>query len=224
LIQTGRVEVDRQVVTELGTRVDAGQEIRVDGVALPRPGRVYYALNKPPGVVCTNSDPAGRPRAIDLVPPDQGRLFTVGRLDMSSEGLIVLTNDGELANRLTHPRYGVEKTYRAMVAGHITPEVLAKLHRGVHLAEGAARVIQARVKRQHKQATFVEIVLAEGRNREIRRILARVGHKVLRLTRIAIGPLHLGNLPQGAYRRLTRQEVEGLRHAVKQGRASKEEK
>lgn len=204
------------MVTELGTRVDpARQEIRVDGVALPKAERVYFALHKPPGVLCTNRDPSGRPRAVDLIPANAGRLFTVGRLDMSSEGLILLTNDGELANQLTHPRYGVEKTYRVLVAGHVTPEVGAKLRRGVHLAEGVAKAVSVRTKRTYKDATWLEMVLNEGRNREIRRLLARVGHKALRLIRIAVGPVHLEKLPPGAHRRLTRDEVASLRHAIK---------
>jgi 23S rRNA pseudouridine2605 synthase len=219
LILTGRVAVDRAVVTELGTKVDpVRQEIRVDGVLLPRPERVYYAVHKPPGVVSTNRDPSGRPRIIDLIPGAPQRLFPVGRLDLHSEGLILVTNDGELANQLTHPRYGVEKTYRALVAGRPSPDVLAELRRGIHLAEGVARVSQVRVTKELKQSTIMEIVLREGQNREIRRILARVGHKVLRLLRIAVGPVRLGNLPQGAYRPLGRQEVEALRNAADIGR------
>jgi 23S rRNA pseudouridine2605 synthase len=216
LILAGRVDVDRAVVTELGTRVDASRaEIRVDGVRLPRPKRVYYALNKPAGVVCTNRDPSGRPRAIDLIAAKDERLFTVGRLDLHSEGLILVTNDGELANQLTHPRYDVHKTYRVVVAGHPSREILARLRRGIHLAEGVARVANARIKRRDKRSTVLEIVLKEGRNREIRRVLARVGHKVLRLVRIGIGPLRLGDLPVGDYRRLNRREIEALRRAVR---------
>jgi 23S rRNA pseudouridine2605 synthase len=211
LILAGRVEIDRRVVTELGTKADpAQQDIRVDGVALPKPRLVYFAVNKPPGVVSTSSDPAGRTRVIDLVPYD-GRLFTVGRLDMSSEGLILATNDGELADRLTHPRYGVPKTYQVEVAGMLTPRDLARLRRGVHLAEGFARVVSAEVLRSYRHSTLLEIVLAEGRNREIRRILARVGHKVERLRRVAIGPLRLADLPAGEARPLTRDEVRRLK-------------
>ena len=158
---------------------------------------MYFVLNKPTGVVSTNSDPSGRPRVIDLV-PYRGRLFTVGRLDLSSEGLILVTNDGELANRLTHPRYGVEKTYHAEVAGTLERGDLEKLRGGIHLAEGLARVERVRVKHQYKNSTLLEIVLAEGRNREVRRILARIGHKVLRLKRVALGPLRLAELPLGA--------------------------
>jgi 23S rRNA pseudouridine2605 synthase len=215
LISAGRVEVDRAVVTRLGTTVDAEhQEIRVDGTVLPRSRRAYYAVHKPRGVVTTHRDPSGRPRVIDFVPSTPERLFPVGRLDMYSDGLILLTNDGELANMLTHPRYEVEKTYRVLVAGEPTPEVLAKLKQGTHLAEGVAKVHRIQVKKRLRQSTLMELTLREGRNREIRRILARVGHKVLRLTRIAVGPVRLGNLPVGAHRKLTHDEVEGLRQSI----------
>lgn len=210
LVAEGRVEVDRRVVVELGTRVDpARQEIRVDGVELPKPRLVYYVLNKPTGVICTNSDPSGRLRAVDLIDCDQ-RLFTVGRLDRSSEGLIILTNDGELANRLTHPRYGVSKKYAVRVAGHPTGPQLGQLRQGVHLAEGMARVSSIRIKRRQKQSTDLEVELNEGRNREIRRLLARIGHKVIGLKRISMGSLRLGDLPTGAYRKLTWAEVRDL--------------
>jgi len=213
LISAGRVEVDRRVVTELGARADAAvQEIRVDGQPLAKPKRVCYAVNKPVGVLCTNRDPSGRPRVVDLLPDRGVRLFTVGRLDRNSDGLILATNDGELANRLTHPRYGVPKTYRAVVAGRPAREVLAQLLRGVRLAEGLARVERATVLSHHKESTTLELVLREGKNREIRRILARVGHKVLRLTRTAVGPVRLGSLPPGAHRLLSPKELETLHH------------
>jgi 23S rRNA pseudouridine2605 synthase len=211
LITAGRVEVDRRVVTELGVRVDpATQAIRVDGVALHTARLEYFAVNKPSGVLCTNRDPSGRMRVIDLM-GTHARLFTIGRLDLHSEGLILVTNDGELANRLTHPRYGVRKTYRVVVAGSPTREVLDKLLRGVHLAEGFARAERLEIRSHHKESTVLEMVLREGKNREIRRILARVGHKVLRLTRIAVGPVRLGSLPTGAVRRLTADEVKALK-------------
>jgi 23S rRNA pseudouridine2605 synthase len=216
LITTGRVEVDRHVITELGTRVDpAAQQIRVDGEPLPRTKLLYYAVNKPVGVLSTSRDPSGRPRVIDLVPDQDARLFAIGRLDQHSEGLILVTNDGELANRLTHPRYGVCKTYRVLVAGRPPRSVLTKLSEGVHLAEGMARAEHVEIKSAHKESTLLEMVLREGKNREIRRLLARLGHKVLRLTRIAVGPVRLGKLPSGAARRLTREEVAALR---KEGR------
>jgi 23S rRNA pseudouridine2605 synthase len=211
LITAGRVEVDRTVVTELGTRVDpARQEIRVDGERLPRVRRVVFVLNKPVGVVTTNFDPAGRPRAVDLVPADQ-RLFAVGRLDRTSEGLLLLTNDGDLANLLAHPRYGVEKKYLVQVAGVPSEELLDKLRRGVRLAEGEVHAKRVSIRSQHKQSAVLEMVLDEGKNREIRRMLARLGHKVHQLKRVAVGGLSLGNLLPGQWRQLAWSEVEALR-------------
>jgi len=211
LITTGRVEVDRQVVTELGTRVDPRrQEIRVDGERLPDPKRVVFMLNKPVGVVTTNYDPSGRPRVVDLVPGEQ-RLFAIGRLDRMSEGLILVTNDGELANLLAHPRYGVEKKYLVQVAGVPTPETLDRLRRGIQLAEGTARAQHVNLKSQHKQSAVLEMVLDEGKNREIRRMLAQLGHKVHQLKRVAVGPLSLGGLLPGQHRPLTWTEIDALR-------------
>lgn len=211
LITTGRVEVDRQVVTQLGTRVDPRrQEIRVDGERLPDPKRVVFMLNKPVGVVTTNYDPAGRPRVVDLVPGEQ-RLFAIGRLDRMSEGLILVTNDGELANLLAHPRYGVEKKYLVQVAGVPTPETLDKLRRGIQLAEGTARAQHVTLKSQHKQSAVLEMVLDEGKNREIRRMLAQLGHKVHQLKRVAVGPLSLGGLLPGQHRPLAWAEIDTLR-------------
>lgn len=218
LIREGRVAVDGKIVTELGTRVDpARQEIRVDGEALRQPKLLYYAVNKPIGVVTTNFDPSGRSRVIDLVPTEE-RVFAVGRLDRSSEGLILVTNDGEFANRITHPRYGVEKTYLVRVAGSPTPKELARLRKGIHLAEGFARVQSIAVKKRQGQSTDLLMVLNEGRNRELRRLLARVGHKVLKLRRIAVGNVKLADLPVGAWRRLMPGEVEGLLHLAREKR------
>ena len=217
----GRVEIDGKTVSKLGTRVEPlTQEIRVDGVSLPRPRKLHYMLNKPAGVVCTNDDPSGRLRAIDLIRSGE-RLFTVGRLDRSSEGLILITNDGELANQLTHPRYGVEKRYLVRVVGSPNPVIFDKLRRGVHLAEGVARVSDIRVRKRTSKFTDVEIVLQEGRNREIRRIFARIGHKVVRLKRIAIGPLRLGELPVGESRVLSRDEVRLLQESSRTSRQNK---
>ncbi len=210
LIVQGRVEIDREIVTDLSCKVDPSQvTIKVDGSVLKKQRPIYYALNKPTGVLSTNRDPAGRMRVIDLV-PDTERVFSVGRLDRSSEGLILLTNDGELAQRLAHPKFSVQKSYFVVVAGVMTNEELAKLRKGVHLAEGFARIDGATIRRQRKGCTELEIVLSEGKNREIRRILARAGHKVVVLRRIAIGPLRLGQLPVGAARLLTSSEVKAL--------------
>jgi 23S rRNA pseudouridine2605 synthase len=221
LILEGRVEVDHKVVTELGTRVDPRrQEVRVDGELLSQPKLVYWAINKPPGVVSTSRDPTGRPRVIDLLPPESPRAFCVGRLDRSSEGLILATNDGDLTNGLTHPSHGVEKMYHVQVAGQVDIETLRMLRRGVHLAEGFAQAKYLRIKSRRKQSTVLEMVLDEGRNREIRRLMARAGHKVERLVRVAVGPVRLGELPSGAVRPLERREVKALQQAVAQGRTA----
>ncbi len=224
LITEGRVDVDREVVTELGTRVDpTHQQIRVDGVQLTQPKRVYYILNKPPGVVSTNRDPDGRPRVIDLIHTDQ-RLFSIGRLDRTSEGLIICTNDGDLAYRLTHPKFGVEKRYIARVVGRAHWDKLSVLREGIHLSDGFARVSSIRIRRRFRHCTDLEIVLDEGRNREIRRLLAKVGHKVVKLKRVSIGPLPLGDLPQGAHRQLTQPEVKALlRYAESVERSAKKD-
>ncbi len=222
LITAGRVEVDGEFVTELGRKVDpTAHRIQVDGVTLPKPRRVYFALNKPVGVVSTNSDPDGRPRVIDLINSNE-RLYPVGRLDRTSEGLILVTNDGELANRLTHPRFGVEKVYRVRVVGSPAAEDLAKIRKGIYLSDGLARVSSIRTKRRFKQSTELEIVLQEGLNREIRRLLARIGHKVVQLKRIAIGPIRLGTMPVGAHRMLGRDEVQALRRATRRRKKSGE--
>jgi 23S rRNA pseudouridine2605 synthase len=216
LIEQGRVQVDREVVTVLGTCVDPlKQEIRVDGSIVRPARRIYFVLNKPPGVLSTNKDPQGRARVIDIIPTRE-RLFTVGRLDRMSEGLILLTNDGELANQLAHPRYGVTKTYRVTVAGNPTGAALKQVRKGVYLDDGLAQVDALRVKRRLARSTEMEMVLSEGRNREIRRVLARIGHKVLKLKRIALGPLRLGKLQPGDYRELSSSEVRQLRQLAGQ--------
>ncbi len=221
LIQAGRVEIDRRTVTLLGTRVDPlSQEIRVDGVTLPQPKKAYFLLNKPPGVVCTNHDPSGRTRVIDLIRSDL-RLFPVGRLDRTTEGLILVTNDGALANRLTHPRYGIEKTYLARCEGHLNQHDFDRLRRGVRLAEGLARVESIKLKKRNLQSSDLIIVLKEGRNREIRRLLASVGHKVLQLRRTAIGPIRIEDMPLGAYRKMLPEEVQLLEHAARDAKRSK---
>lgn len=210
LIEQGRVQIDGDIVTDLSCRVEPDQvKIKVDGQLLKRSRPVYYALNKPPGVLSTNYDPSGRMRVIDLV-PDRDRVFSVGRLDQSSEGLMLLTNDGDLAQRLAHPRFHIQKSYFVVVAGQMSEDELNKLRKGVYLAEGMARIDGATIKRVRKGCTELEIVLSEGKNREIRRILARAGHKVVLLRRIAIGTLRLGQMPVGASRTLTSAEVKAL--------------
>ncbi|QDV33062.1 pseudouridine synthase [Tautonia plasticadhaerens] len=218
LILQGRVTVDGQVVRDLATKVDPNRvAITVDGERVRQEKVVYVAVYKPKGFISSNADPAGRPRVIDLVPDLPQRVYPIGRLDEDSTGLILLTNDGELANRLAHPRYGVEKVYRVLVAGKPGPEVLDKLVEGVWLSEGKARARDARFvneKSHHGEATMIELTLAEGKNREVRRMLAKLGHKVMRLTRIAVGPVTLKGLAAGQWRHLDPEEVSLLRRAA----------
>ncbi|MEI8212314.1 MAG: pseudouridine synthase [Planctomycetota bacterium] len=225
LIEQGRVEIDGKVIQQVGVKVDPDSaEITVDGEPLKRHRPVYFALHKPEGVLCTNRDPQGRPRVVDMV-PNSARLFPVGRLDAASTGLILLTNDGELAQRLTHPKHGVPKRYAVVVVGQVELDSLKRLQKGIYLAEGRAKVDHAKIKRLRKGCTEIEITLSEGKNREIRRVLARLGHKVVSLKRIAIGPLKLGDMPDGAYRPLSNQEVSALNAAVEElRRARKEER
>jgi 23S rRNA pseudouridine2605 synthase len=210
LISAGRVSVDGQIVRELGTKVEPTQHLCVDGQPVHGERHVYWLVNKPRHYLCTNHDPAGRPLAIDLVPQVSQRVYTVGRLDEASEGLLLLTNDGDLANRLMHPRYGVEKTYQVQVAGHPSREDVQQLLKGVWLSDGHVRARHVKPLRSQGESTWLRIVLCEGKNREIRRMLARLGHKVLRLRRIAIGPVRIGRLASGKARRLTAPELAAL--------------
>jgi 23S rRNA pseudouridine2605 synthase len=212
LILRGRVSVDGKVVRELGTRVNPRKSnIEVDGQSIEPERHVYFAVHKPRGYVSTNNDPSGKPRVLDLLPGVHERIYTVGRLDENSVGLILLMNDGELANKLAHPKFGVEKVYRVVVAGTPTAEVLKKLTEGVWLAEGKVRARRVRIVGKRGDATILEMVLAEGKNREVRRMLAQFGHKVMALTRISVGPIALGGLKAGMCRPLTRREVDLLR-------------
>jgi 23S rRNA pseudouridine2605 synthase len=223
LIAAGRVTIDGEAVRELGRKVDPDQhEIRVDGEPIHAERPVYWLVNKPRGYLCTNYDPARRPLAIDLVPHVSQRVYAVGRLDEASEGLLLLTNDGDLAHRLMHPRFGVEKTYLVLVAGHPSADDLQRLLKGVWLSDGHVKARQAQRLKNQGDSTWVRIVLNEGKNREIRRMLARLGHKVLRLKRTGIGAVQLGNLKPGRARRLTEPELASLRRtAARQDRGSK---
>jgi 23S rRNA pseudouridine2605 synthase len=214
LILAGRVAIDGEIVRELGTHVAPGQKVAVDGEPVRGERNVYWLVNKPRGYLCTNRDPAGRPLAVDLVPHVSQRVYTVGRLDEDSEGLLMLTNDGELANRLMHPRFGVEKTYLVQVAGSPTRSDLQQLLAGVWLAEGNVKAKSIKRLKGQGDSTWLRITLSEGKNREIRRMLARLQHKVMRLRRIAIGPIELGSLSKGKSRRLSLAELETLRLAT----------
>jgi pseudouridine synthase len=210
------VRLNGRVVTELGTKADPRTDrITIDGRPLRLSSeRLYILLHKPVGVVTTLSDPQGRPTVRDLLPEVRARVFPVGRLDYYSSGLLLLTNDGELALRLTHPRYGVRKTYRVKVKGTPTVEGLEKLAAGVRLEEGTTAPAEVRVIRGSDAKTWLEITLSEGRKREVRRMCEQVGHPVEKLTRVRLGPLHLGSLQPGQHRTLSTREVYQLRHAV----------
>jgi len=209
LIRAGRVEVDGEVVTRLGTRVDpAAAVIRVDGARVPpRSERVYLVLNKPVGVVATMRDPEGRRCLADLLGERTDRLFHVGRLDTDTGGLLLLTNDGDFAQRVAHPSFAVSKTYVAEVSGVVSARVGRMLLAGVELDDGPVVADGFRVLTTTADKSIVELVLHEGRNRIVRRLLAHVGHPVQRLTRTAIGPVGLGRLPAGAVRELSREEL-----------------
>lgn len=218
LISEGRVEVNSEVVVEQGRRVDPERDvIRVDGARIPPPRRhLYLAMNKPRGVVVTMDDPEGRRTVADVIAKGgsrlvkKERLFHVGRLDADSEGLLILTNDGELANKLTHPSYQVSKTYVAEVTGLVNPAALQRLRHGITLEDGPVRPTSVTIMSSAADRTLIKITLQEGRNRIVRRTMEAVGHPVRRLSRIGIGPVRLGNLKLGEYRELTREELGGL--------------
>jgi 23S rRNA pseudouridine2605 synthase len=216
LMSSGRVEVDGEVVTRLGTRVDPERSvIRVDGRRIPSASaHVYLVLNKPRGVVSTMSDPQGRPTLAEHVADRPERLFHVGRLDTDTEGLILLTNDGEFAHRMAHPSYGILKTYVAQVAGPVPSSLGRELSAGVVLDDGPVRVDSFRVLERTGRRALVEVVLHEGRKHIVRRLLAHVGHPVQRLARTAIGPIRLGGLKVGSYRELTVEELGTLLDTV----------
>lgn len=216
IITQGRVTVDGVVVRELGVRVDPTTAVvHVDGLRLQLDtGVVTLALNKPRGVVSTMSDPQGRPALDGLLADRTERLFHVGRLDTDSEGLLLLTNDGELANRLTHPSHEVPKTYLVTVAGRVKPAVGVRLRAGIELDDGPATMDQVRVVDSAPDATLVEVVLHVGRNRIVRRMFDAVGHPVIRLVRTQIGPVRLGRLRPGHTRELSREELGALMSEV----------
>lgn len=203
-----KVDGDR---ARIGQKVDpATARVEIDGIPLPtRPDLVYYLIYKPQGVVSTASDPQGRPIVTDLVPAEP-RVFPVGRLDADSEGLLLLTNDGDLTNLVTHPRYGVPKTYVARVRGRVSRTVLSQLTEGVELDDGPASAQRARKLDELGEESLIEVVMTEGRNREVRRMLKAVGHPVSRLVRTAIGPVKDRDLAPGTRRALTLAEIRSL--------------
>lgn len=216
LMADGRVEVNGEVITQLGARVDPDSAvIRVDGARIPvAQGHVYLVAHKPRGVVSTMADEEGRPDLRSLLADRAERLFHVGRLDTDTDGLIVLTNDGEFAHRLAHPSYELQKTYVAQVEGAVKPRVRRDVLAGVQLEDGSVRVDGFRVVRTQGGRSMVELTIHEGRNHIVRRLLASVGHPVLRLSRTSIGPVRLGSLRSGDVRELTSAELGTLLDAV----------
>ncbi|MEP7178859.1 MAG: pseudouridine synthase [Pseudonocardiales bacterium] len=216
LIAEGRVSVNGQLVTEMGMRVDPQTAvIYVDGARINvREDLVYLVLNKPRGVLSAMSDDRGRPTVGDLVAERTERLFHVGRLDSDTEGLLLLTNDGELAHRLMHPSFGIAKTYLATVPAPVSKEVGKRLSAGVVLEDGPVQVDAFRIVQTHGDLAIVEVVLHEGRNHIVRRLLAEVGHPVQRLVRTAVGPVRLGGQRAGSLRELTRGELSELHRLV----------
>ena len=210
MIADGRIKVNGKRA-ELGRRIDPQKDkVEVDGSVVPlRADLVYYLLNKPEGVVTTAGDPQGRPTVLDVV-DSEDRVWPVGRLDIGSEGAIILTNDGDLTLRLTHPRYHVPRTYMAQVQGAVGHKVLTKLARGVELEDGMTSPARVGLLERVPGGSLVEITITEGRNRQVRRMFEAVGHPVTRLVRRAIGPLELGRLKPGDYRRLSPTEVQSL--------------
>lgn len=210
LIRAGRVTVDGRVAV-LGDRADADLvDLRVDGIPVPvAPDRITYLIYKPVGVVSTADDPHGRRTVVDLVPATR-RVYPVGRLDADSEGLLLVSNDGTLTQAVTHPSFGVTKTYTVMVRGRVSESTVRRLRSGVELDDGPARPLAVKLLDRRADESLVEMVMGEGRNREIRRMMAAVGHDVMRLVRTAIGPLADRRLKPGEWRALATDEVARL--------------
>jgi len=206
------VRVNGAIVREMGTTVDPERDVvEVDGQRVSMTLPVWLALHKPPGYITTRRDPGGRATIYDLLPEEHHGLFYVGRLDYESEGLVLLTNQGDLANRLAHPRYEVERVYEVVIEGRPDAEVEKRLRFGVHLDDGVARVARLdKLGREPGHATKLRVVMLEGRKREVRRLFDAVGHPVRRLLRVAFGPIRMGDLKPGEWRKLSVAEVDAL--------------
>ena len=214
MIAQGRVRVNGVVVRALGRLIDESERVEVDGARVARPkSKTYLALHKPVGVVTTMRDPQRRRTVRDLLPSGTPRVVPVGRLDYDSSGILLLTDDGELAYRLTHPRFGVGKTYRAIVEGRIALEDVLALREGVKTPAFRAMPCEARVISAREDRSLVELVLREGRNRQVRRMLDALGYRVLSLQRTRFGPVSLGELRPGRARFLTTRELKDLRRS-----------
>ncbi len=211
IIKIGRVTINGAVVSELGVKIDPAQDrVAVDGRPVKAKRKLYIAMHKPPGYVCTRSDDKARDKIGDLLPKEWTELFSVGRLDCQSEGLIFLTNDGDFCLKLTHPRYRIVRKYVARVEGRVTPEMLREMTTGVWSEGEKLQAQRARLISANNTTSVVELELTEGKNREVRRLLASQHVPVLRLQRVQIGPIKLGELPPGRWRTLTETEIKSL--------------
>ena len=212
LISSGRVTVDGELAKTLGVRIDPmTADVRLDEQKVLQEKKVYVLFNKPKGVVCTNARNEQRKRVIDFLERVKGRIYTIGRLDADSEGLILLTNDGDFAQEMAHPRYGVPKTYAVLVRGEIDARAMSKVKGGVWLSEGRTSGAGVRIERRSRDKTYLKVTIREGKNREIRRVFAKLGSPVLSLKRVRIGALNLHGLRPGKYRFLKLAEISALR-------------
>ncbi len=223
IILEGRVRVNGKVVSELGSKADPGKDhIKVDGKLInPRQPQTYIMLNKPAGYITTMSDPEKRPTVQDFLKGVRTRVYPVGRLDYNTEGMLLLTNDGDFAHLITHPSHELPKTYLVKVKGQLDDATLEKLAKGIYLDDGKTAPARVRKVRKEEANSWIEIVIHEGRKRQVRRMMDRVGHSVIRLKRVKIGPLSLGDLPVGAYRHLITDEVKTLRATAIDDRSQK---
>lgn len=222
LILEGRVRVNGQVIDRLGAKVDLDKDqVFVDGrkvglIHEDRQEKVYFLLHKPPNTLTTTKDDRGRKTVLDIVSgASHGRIYPVGRLDFDAEGALLLTNDGDLAHKLTHPRFAVPKTYMAKVKGRPAEDKLEKLRRGIYLEDGPTKAAHVDIAQSAKRNTWVEITVTEGRNRLVKRMFWRIGHPVMKLVRVQFGSLGIEGLRQGDYRPLTKKEVQTLRAMVR---------
>jgi 23S rRNA pseudouridine2605 synthase len=211
IILEGRVNVNGHTVREMGSKVDPLHDrVTVDGRTVRTKRKLYLAIHKPPGYICSSEDPGKRKTVHDLLPREWRNLYSVGRLDYNSEGLIFYTNDGEFSLHLTHPRFGVRKKYIVLLKGEVRPEHLRALEKGIYEADEVLRADRGRILKSNNSHSVVELTLAEGKNREIRRMFETLGLEVERLQRVQIGPVKLGQLPRGKWRTLTGPEIKSL--------------
>lgn len=219
LITDGKVKVNGQVVTELGTKVSNPDTVEVEGIKLEQEDKIYILFNKPAQVITSVSDDRGRKVVTDYFKDIETRIYPVGRLDYDTSGLLLLTNDGEFTNLMTHPRYHIKKKYVAKLKGYLMREEVKALEKGIELEDGFTQPAQVKVKNQDKDknTTLVEITISEGRNRQVRRMFEHFGHQVSKLTRIQFGPLDLKGLNAGKGRVLTPHEVKTIRHLAENG-------